>query len=124
MLNSVLSLHDIEDVERFCGYLIDRQSRGAYRGQLAEELLAWFIGECWRLSLRFDPERGSSFANFCASSVRVASWERLHFGRTRWVSKAGVYERKRPTFVPLAERPDEAVYDPDDPDELRGLLGL
>lgn len=127
MLNGKLSLHDIDDVEAFCIYLINRQRRGGYAGHDYEDLLAWFIERVWRLSLRYDSERESTFSHYAATSIRAADWERLRFGRTRWVFKHVVYERPRPVFVPLDDRPDLA-----DPrgavdasaDSVQALLGL
>lgn len=108
VLNGKLSLHDIEDVEAFCAYLINRQRRGGYTGHEYEELLTWFIESCWIHSVRFDPDRGSSFKHFIASKLRVASWERVRFGRTRWAFSTHVYERPRPVFVPIEDRPELA----------------
>jgi len=108
VLNGKLRLHDIDDVEAFSAYLINRQRRDGYNGYDYEELLTWFIESTWKLSLRYDPERGSSFRNFVASKLRVASWERERFGRTRWVFSSHVYERPRPTFVPIEDRPELA----------------
>jgi len=127
VLHGKLSLHDIDDVEAFSAYLIDRQRRGGYTGHNYEDLLSWFIESTWELSLRYDPERGSSFRNFCASKLRVASWERVHFGRTVWKFRTHVYERPRPTFVPYDNQlglADPASTGGSAADSIQTVLGL
>jgi len=126
MLNGRLALHDVDDVERFCRQLINRQRRGGYGGHDYEELLAWLIEAAWLLSERYDPSRGATFATFARGSLRVANWEREHFGRTVWKFKDRTYIRPRPTFVPLDDGLDLAALegDPAADTGLRDLLGL
>src|SRR5262245_22704083 len=127
MLRGRLSLHDIDDVEAYCVYLINRQRRGGYAGHDYEDLLAYLIGEVWRLSLRYDKSRGSSFRNFVARYQPVNNWERKHFGRTVWRSPSYTYVRERPTLVPLDDCHDLAdpagALDPAT-DRLSDLLGI
>jgi len=130
MLNGILALHDVRDVEQFCGRIIGR-SRLELSAQDNEDLLAYLIETAWELSLLYDrgdsqyPPRFSVYAtNFLG--LRVIDWQRARDGRTRWANpnrirdeerrtrggnakRSTVYERAaRPTFHPIDDRPDIA----------------
>ena len=120
MLSGVLSLHDVEDVERYCAYLLRRSTRI----DDMEDALTWAIERCWALSLRYDPERGSTFANFAAQKIRVADYLREREGRTVCKFKTHTYVRPRPTLVPLDDRPELAATADLDGPSLAELLRL
>ena len=119
MLSGVLSLHDVEDVERYCAYLLGRSGRI----DDLEDALTWAVERCWELSLSYDPERGSSFANYAARKIRLADYLRQRDGRTVWKFKTHTYVRPRPSLIPLDDRPEAATAD-DDGASLAELLGL
>jgi hypothetical protein len=51
-----------------------------------EELHVYLIEECWRLSLKYDAERGE-FTTWIgrARGRSITDWQRKHYGRTKWV---------------------------------------
>jgi hypothetical protein len=67
-----------------------------------EELHVYLIEECWRLSLKYDAERGE-FTTWIgrARGRSITDWQRKHYGRTKWVFRDRVYERPRPQLVSL-----------------------
>jgi hypothetical protein len=69
-----------------------------------EELHAYLIAECWRLSLRYDGSQGSRFSVWARQtlSLRLVDWQRARWGRTRWTFSDGhVHERERPQPISL-----------------------
>lgn len=107
MLSGNLSLHDIRDVEAFCAEIIGRFNLSHHE---REDLLAYLVEECWILSRQHRPGP-YSFASRASHILRrrVADLERQRF-RTRWVFADRVYERPRPEFVPLDDRPELADH--------------
>jgi hypothetical protein len=123
MLQGKLVLHDVEDVENFCAHL---PRRGTHIDDF-EDALTWAVERVWELSLRYDPSRGSSFANCAARYARVADYFRARDGRTVWKFSTHTYVRPRPVFVPLEDRPELAAGGDGDPaasENVHELLGL
>ena len=110
MLAGKLSLHDIEDVEAFCiGIFAPRAA--SIPSSDHEDAIAYLIETAWELSTNYDPSgmrRFSVWAGFVLRQ-RFIDWKRSQYGRTRWSSPGYVYERPRPSFVPLESRPDGPV---------------
>jgi DNA-directed RNA polymerase specialized sigma24 family protein len=101
-----LSLHDVVDVEKFCFTIAERSGIDNWSDK--EDLAAYLVETCWRLSLSFEPG-GITFSTFAGTTLRrrVVDFQRKQHGRTRWTRSDGyVYERPRPKFVSLdgAER--------------------
>jgi hypothetical protein len=109
VLNGTLSLHDVRDVESLAQLLL---CRTGFHIDDREDALTWAIERIWELSLRYDPGRGSTFANYALRHLRMADYYRQREGE-RWSWKAescGLcggrnpdcshsYERTRPVFV-------------------------
>jgi hypothetical protein len=116
VLNSKLSLHGIDDVEAFTAG-IARHSHFELSYHDRQELHAYLITECWKLSLQYQPGiiRGG-FQLWAGTTLRrrLIDWERQRFGRTKWQFGDRTYERPRTEIVSL-----------DDPerDQLRDALG-
>ena len=103
LLNGKLSLHGIDDVERFAGAIVQRSGLELSLHD-GEELHAYLITECWRLSLRYDGSQGSRFSVWARHtlSLRLVDWQRARWGRTRWTFSGGhSHERARPRHVSL-----------------------
>jgi hypothetical protein len=99
-----LQLHDVQDAERFVSAIASKSGLTlSYHDR--EDLQQYLLAECWRLSLKYEPGRGStkSFAGWATTNLRlgVIEWQRQRFGRTRWKFRDSTYERKRPTIVSL-----------------------
>lgn len=126
LLNGTLSLHDIEDVEAFCIWIME--SRNGLAPHESEDCLAYLVASAWELSLVYEYSLGT-FATFARTGLRrrLADWYRQRNGRTVWKFKDQVYERKLPSFTTLEHRPDEP-YDGQlgdaDGSCLQDLLGL
>jgi DNA-directed RNA polymerase specialized sigma24 family protein len=124
MLNGKLALHDIHDVEQFCGRIID-QSRRQLSPQDNEDLTAYLIETCWELSLQFEPG-GITFSTYATTTLRrrVVDWQRNRDGRTVWQFADRTHIREIPTFHPLDDRPD--TFDTSQPmdTEVGGLSDL
>ncbi|MBA2360806.1 MAG: hypothetical protein H0V79_07755 [Actinobacteria bacterium] len=101
LLSSPFLLHGV-DVEALAWRVIAADRRLDLRHHQREELAGYLIAEIWRLSLRFEPGRGS-FAGFAHSTarLRVTDWLRAEFGRTIWKFSEHSYERERPGVVSL-----------------------
>ena len=101
MLTGTLSLHEIDDVEAFTLAIVQR-SRLELSHHDREDLVAYLLTECWRLSLRFEPG-GISFSTYAGTTLRgrLVDWQRKRFGRTRYVFSDRVLERKLPELVSL-----------------------
>jgi hypothetical protein len=113
-----LQLHDVQDAERFVSAIASKSGLTlSYHER--EDLEQWLLGECWRLSLRYSPGRGSttSFAGWATTTLRlrVTDWIRAKEGRTTWKFKEHTHTRERPTFIPLD-------YDDSDRDRLGGSV--
>lgn len=100
-------MHDIRDVEAYGRRLIQRSRVPELNYHEYEELLSWIIAKAWELTDKYDAGKGS-FSNFCGVRIRVADWERERNGRTKWQFADRTYERPRPQFVPLDDRPEQA----------------
>ncbi len=96
-----LALWNIDDAERFCWAIVGKAGRELNYHD-AEDLHAYLLAECWRLSLRYIPG-GADFDGWASRilKLRVTDWERQRSGRTRWAFKDRTYERQRPQLVPL-----------------------
>jgi DNA-directed RNA polymerase specialized sigma24 family protein len=95
-------LHDVDDVEALLSWAVSRsRCAGNLRPDERDDLITWLFECAWKLSEKYDPKRGS-FSNllYQCTSRGIADWHRSRY-RTRWVSKGHVYERQRPTLVPL-----------------------
>jgi hypothetical protein len=88
VLSSKLSLHDVDDVERFAARVLDLQL-GKWRAHLRaddrESAHAYLISECWLLSERYDPTRNTSFSKYAHNTLklRLVDWYRAHYGDSR-----------------------------------------
>ena len=93
MLHGRLSLHDVRDVEALCGRVIAR-SGFVLSADESEDLLAYLIADCWKLSLSYRRGIGSTttFSGWATFILRrrVFEWQRQRSGRGY-----------RPSFVSL-----------------------
>src|SRR5438132_3110894 len=124
MLNGNLELHDIRDVEGFCGRIIDR-ARLELSHQDNEDLWAYLIETTWELSLRFEPG-DLKFSTYATHTLRrrLVDWQRRDGGRTRWQFADRTYERELPRFVEIDDQLPGSLSSPDSgTDGLRGLVG-
>lgn len=113
MLSGTLELHDIRDVEAFCGRAMDAELRArGIRLEPAdrEDLLAYIIGVAWELSVGYRPGRSSSFSSYAYRilRLRVADYFRERFGATR-----------RGRILPQIVSLDAAILSDDRTHELR-----
>jgi hypothetical protein len=101
LLNGTFSLLGIQDVEAFCGRIVERSGL-RLSVEDREEFLVFLVEECWLLSTRFQHSR-ISFSSYAGTNLRLRAvdWQRQRFGRTRWVFKDRVYERPRVELVSL-----------------------
>ena len=125
MLSRALALHDVDDIERLVARALADQLRsmGArLSGHDHEDALAYLIGVTWEASLRYDPERCSSFSRFSYQLCRrrTIDFIRAKNGRTRWKFADSLYERERPRIVSL-DGPDGRGLDES---ERSGMLDL
>jgi hypothetical protein len=107
-----LRLFDVEDAFGWCGRFLDDTVELSYHQR--EDLHAYLVSECWRISLEFDPDRGVYFSTFAAGILkrRRVDWLRKERGRTRWRFRGGIYERKLPSFTSLdADGPERDRLD-------------
>ena len=111
----------VEDVERYCAYLLHRSTRV----DDWEDALTWAIERCWELSPRFDPESRSLFVHFARAEDRLGDYLRW---RGRVAGLAG--SRGPPTCAPVRPscrsrtHPELAATPDDDGPSLAELLGL
>lgn len=127
LLNGKLALHDIDDTEALCVFVIKRSGLELSR-QDREELLTQLIEDCWKLSLRFEHD-GISFSTWATTTLkrRVVDWQRQSGGRTKWQFANRTYERTLPSLVALDDREDGADHRltvDADTHRLRDVLGL
>ena len=97
-----LRLFDVEDTFGFCRrFLDDAGTELSYHQR--EDLHAYLVSECWRISLEFDPDRGVYFSAFATGVLkrRRVDWLRKERGRTRWSFRGRIHERKLPSFTSL-----------------------
>lgn len=111
LLNQRWALHDIDDVEALLSKAVSR-SRYAVglRRDERDDLVTYLLEYAWKLSEKFDPERGS-FATFlfACRGRAIADFHRSRY-RTVWKFRDSTYIRPRPELVPLDDaRLDEAV---------------
>lgn len=89
MLNSVLSLHDVANVEAFCHRAIRTQMRRLRMPSSSltptehEEALAYVVAECWILAERYDPALTPSFSTYAyhKCQLRFVNWLHTKLGR-------------------------------------------
>ena len=107
MLTGKLSLHEIDDVERFVVAIVNRHQPGLNYDD-HDDLIVHLVETCWELSLRYQPG-GITFSTWSRATLqkRLVDWQRQRFGRTRWVFHDRVVERPPTELVSL---------DADDPD--------
>jgi hypothetical protein len=74
LLSGKLALHDCEDVEALAQSVISRAALDL-RPHQHEDLLAFLLGECWRLSLKYEQGKGSttSFVGWATTNLRLRS---------------------------------------------------
>lgn len=88
MLAGKLTLHDVQDVEAHCGKALHDALRD-FRAHLGpddrEDAHAFFIGQAWELSCKYDPERGWSFSKWVFAHRRywLVEWYRQRFPGSR-----------------------------------------
>jgi DNA-directed RNA polymerase specialized sigma24 family protein len=118
VLHGTLSLHGINDVEAFVVAIVQR-SRLELSHYDREDLVAHLVATAWQLSLGYDhgdPRYPPRFSVYVTPILRnrVVDWQRQRFGRTRWVFKDRVVERKLPQLV---------SFDDPEHDQLGAALG-
>jgi hypothetical protein len=107
LLHGRLALYDVDDAEAFCGRILDDQLRAfgvRLRRHDTEDALAFLVSECWRLSVRYDPNVGQKFSTYARRQLRLrfVDFLRAKLGRTRWSqSDRGRVERPRRDLVSL-----------------------
>jgi hypothetical protein len=85
-------MHDVEDVEAFCGRVLDEQLKrfgAVLRPDVYEDAMAYLLAETWKLSTKWDPAKGiPSFSTFAYRRLRfaVVNWYRATFGDSRYNS--------------------------------------
>jgi hypothetical protein len=119
LLSRVLALHDVNDAEGLARRALGDQLRsmGAHlSGHELEEAVTYLIETTWEASLRYDPQRCSSFSRFSYQLCRrrTIDFIRAKNGRTRWQFADSTHVRERPNILSL---------DADD-SSGRGLDGL
>ncbi len=113
LLRGRFALHDVDDVEKFCGRILDDQQRALgvrLRPHDSEDALAFLVSECWRLSLRYDRSAAHSFSKYARAQLklRFVDYLRSKLGRTRWSqSDRGRVERPRREVLSLDRLVDE-----------------
>ena len=99
-----LTLHDVDDAERFVGAIVGRSGL-ELSWDAREDLQQFLLTTAWEISLTFEPERSSvTFSTYCGTILRrrVVDWRRKSAGgRTKWTFKTHTYERQLPSFVPF-----------------------
>lgn len=103
MLNGTLMVHGV-NVEELATDVCDRwcarnRSQGSYiEDSRKDDLKAYLIAECWRISLAYDPARSQRFRGYAYSllTFRCTDWLRKDEGRTVWKWKDTEYQRERP----------------------------
>lgn len=99
MLTGTLRLHDVEDVEGLCAFILQRANLElSYHD--SEDCLAFLVESTWELSIRFEPGAGR-FSVWASAALRhrVIDWQRSRKGRTKWQFSDRTYERTLPSFV-------------------------
>ena len=89
LLNGRCKLHSINDVEAFCGRLLDdhlRRTRAHLNPVDRADCLTHLIGAVWELSRKWDPSHGLSFSTYAwrLGKFKVVDWYRIRFGRARY----------------------------------------
>jgi DNA-directed RNA polymerase specialized sigma24 family protein len=109
VLNQKFPLHDLEDTEALCVWIIDRS--GLELGyHEREDLLTFLIETAWELSERYEAG-GIAFSTWATTTLkrRVHDWQRGKY-RTKWQFQDRTYEREPPCFTVLEDRPDIPVH--------------
>lgn len=113
MLNGTLELHGV-DAERLATEVANKWCREQRRHNShptqdrKEDLIAYLIGICWEISLRYTPAKHPNFEVYARSilSLRCTDWIRKDQGRTQWKFAGHTYTRERPQLLSL-EHPDD-----------------
>ena len=133
-------LHDVQDVEAFCGRLLDdhlRRTRAHLNPVDRADCLTHLIGAVWELSRKWDPSHGLSFSSYSwrLGKFKVVDWYRIRYGRNRY---GGDVQRNinmplsldgpadgNPDATSLGDAVAGGSGDPqaDSPADLSGLLG-
>ena len=132
MLGGKYTLHDIDDVEAWCGRVLDRQNLNlSFHDR--EDLHTYLIEAVWELNLVF---RGGRFSGFAATHInrKISDWKRSRY-RTKWTfgpaasnatnGESRTIERPRPVFVSVDDPVGDAYpYQPVDvtPDRSTDLM--
>ena len=86
VLHGRLELHDCRDIEALCINIVNR-SRLTLNHYDREDLIAYLVVDAWKLSLRYQPGRGSTrdFTGWAHHILtrRVIEWQRTKYGRYR-----------------------------------------
>lgn len=89
MLLRQWSLHDVEDVEAFCGRVLDERLKrfgAVLRPDVYDDAMAYLLVETWKLSTKWEPAKGiPSFSTFAYRRLRfaVVNWFRATYGDSR-----------------------------------------
>ena len=102
LLGSRFALHDVEDVESFCGSIVQRVKFNLTAHE-REELHVYLIETAWELSLITPRPWRTSFSGWVHQRLRLRciDWQRSHYGRQRWAFRDRIYERPRVELVSL-----------------------
>jgi DNA-directed RNA polymerase specialized sigma24 family protein len=106
LLSRAFRLHDVDDVEGLARRALGDQLRsiGAHlSGHEHEDAVTFLIETTWEASLRYDPERSSSFSRFSYRLCRrrTIDFIRQRNGRTRWQFSSWTHTRTRPEVLSL-----------------------
>lgn len=114
MLNGVMALHDIRDTEKLCRRILDnhlRKTRATLNHHDTEDAVSYLIETAWELSLRYDPNRNTSFSKYAYSvlALRIVDWYRTRYYRDQ--TSSDWYRRTNPN----------TTHDPDDIERRRNF---
>ncbi len=118
MLRGRLELHGV-DVEKLAAKAVDAWLRN-HRSHLPEadreDLLAYVVGELWRSSLKYNPDKGPAFSTYGyrLAGARIVDWYRLKLGRSKWSFGDGssyTRERQQPLSLDAQSQNGDSLGD-------------